>query len=568
MLPTDVISILNGHMRTIDPMHSGGEKYRIWAQEFLQYSVSHLNIVASGGLVVPQFGQDVGKPISFVSQGFQERDCIQLPAVLEITSAYSRGIASSTVIEVTCTHPEKHLNCILAPIAMGLDNPIGYFWALAQKGADSASVAAILQHAVDCIALLGRSERAISALRILSRSAWLKANTTMETAVNIAEGCREALSCSAVIVWKSDQDRRTLKTLASVGNTRGDLNFDMVIGRGVAGKCAQDSRTIIIDDLQDHKELSEHGIENVEHPGEVKRLGWHSAIFVPLDIGTESIGVVSAYGPRPRGFSALDSNVVEAFAQRLCSGYVHVRRVEELSEMERRISMEAPTIEAGILAMERVHDIDNQLLLAQGQLSEITSRFRHDETHPVRKAALAASNYVDEAHKTVKAFVRRSRLKKVVLSQCDVSALLRDLKERVKLVADTAGIEVHLRCPEELIIKADEDQLSRVFLNLINNSIFWLETDKKGGKREINISVECTTNSVVMRFKDNGPGIASYDIPKLFHYFYTTKGERGMGFGLAMSKRIVQAHNGIITIQSRWGYETEFTITLPYSTGS
>ena len=76
----------------------------------------------------------------------------------------------------------------------------------------------------------------------------------------------------------------------------------------------------------------------------------------PLDIGGRNAGVLAAYAYRPRAFSKLDVLIARAVAQRFCAGYVHIDRMVKLSEMEKKLAMEAPAIESGMLAMERIHD--------------------------------------------------------------------------------------------------------------------------------------------------------------------------------------------------------------------
>ena len=63
-------------------------------------------------------------------------------------------------------------------------------------------------------------------------------------------------------------------------------------------------------------------------------------------------------------------------------------------------------------------------------------------------------------------------------------------------------------------------------------------------------------------FSDNGEGIPEEVLPKLFSPLFTTKAQ-GMGFGLAICKRIVEAHNGTIAVKSVRGRGTTFTLTLP-----
>jgi signal transduction histidine kinase len=66
--------------------------------------------------------------------------------------------------------------------------------------------------------------------------------------------------------------------------------------------------------------------------------------------------------------------------------------------------------------------------------------------------------------------------------------------------------------------------------------------------------------------QDNGKGIAPTELNKIFELFHSTKGNRGTGLGLAVSRKIVQEHGGEISVESRLGSGSKFTIALPCST--
>ncbi len=103
----------------------------------------------------------------------------------------------------------------------------------------------------------------------------------------------------------------------------------------------------------------------------------------------------------------------------------------------------------------------------------------------------------------------------------------------------------------------DEAKMKRTFVNLIKNAI---DAMPKGGQLTIN-SVQCD-EGVKITISDTGVGISKETICKLWTPLFTTKA-KGMGFGLAISKRIVERHCGTITVESTLGKGTIFTITLP-----
>lgn len=111
-------------------------------------------------------------------------------------------------------------------------------------------------------------------------------------------------------------------------------------------------------------------------------------------------------------------------------------------------------------------------------------------------------------------------------------------------------------------------QLNQVFMNIISNAIDALEEVKKedkGYSPTIWISTEVTAdNTVTVKIRDNGPGIASASAEQIFDPFFTTKSiGKGTGLGLAISYQILAKHQGQIEVNSQIGQGTEFVITLP-----
>ena len=96
--------------------------------------------------------------------------------------------------------------------------------------------------------------------------------------------------------------------------------------------------------------------------------------------------------------------------------------------------------------------------------------------------------------------------------------------------------------------------------NLIINGL--QATDGTGGKLSIGLSSEDSGRRVRIEISDTGRGIAPEDIAKVFEPYYSTK-ETGTGLGLAIVRKVVDEHHGTISVKSKLGEGTTFTITLP-----
>ncbi|MBE9185827.1 HAMP domain-containing protein [Microcoleus sp. LEGE 07076] len=130
------------------------------------------------------------------------------------------------------------------------------------------------------------------------------------------------------------------------------------------------------------------------------------------------------------------------------------------------------------------------------------------------------------------------------------------------------GIQVIKQYGNLPAVECYRAQLNQVFMNVISNAIDALEEVKKADKGyspTIWISTEITAeNTVTVKIRDNGAGIADASTQQIFDPFFTTKSiGKGTGLGLAISDQILAKHHGKIEVNSEIGQGTEFVIALP-----
>ena len=118
---------------------------------------------------------------------------------------------------------------------------------------------------------------------------------------------------------------------------------------------------------------------------------------------------------------------------------------------------------------------------------------------------------------------------------------------------------------DEIMIHADEDLLSQVWINLIHNSI---KFTPKGGK--VHVELHQQDGQIIFNITDTGMGISREDQTRIFERFYKadisrTHSNGGSGLGLSIAKKIVDMHKGMIEVESKVGAGTTFTVSLPTS---
>ncbi|RSK28127.1 HAMP domain-containing histidine kinase [Bacillus sp. HMF5848] len=150
---------------------------------------------------------------------------------------------------------------------------------------------------------------------------------------------------------------------------------------------------------------------------------------------------------------------------------------------------------------------------------------------------------------------------KLNIDHVNIQEVLEDIFVILKSKAEYKEIDLNLNLEKKhLFIKGDTYRIKQVFINLINNAITYTPS---GGKVMVNVSVDA--NDVIIAVSDTGIGILKEEIPRIFERFYRVDKARsrnsgGTGLGLAIVKHLVEAHGGTITVDSRTGGGTTFTV--------
>jgi signal transduction histidine kinase len=151
-----------------------------------------------------------------------------------------------------------------------------------------------------------------------------------------------------------------------------------------------------------------------------------------------------------------------------------------------------------------------------------------------------------------------------------MSTIAKEVYETFEIRAAKTDITMNLDIEPGLpSVEGNEDQLLRVFYNLVENAI---KFTPKGGQIDIQLRPGPKNNTVRILVHDNGPGIAPEHLPHVFERFYRAEQTsppgtvRGSGLGLAIAKSIVEAHGGTIGVSSRVETGTTFWADLPAAT--
>jgi two-component system nitrogen regulation sensor histidine kinase NtrY len=272
------------------------------------------------------------------------------------------------------------------------------------------------------------------------------------------------------------------------------------------------------------------------------------------------------------GLSNGDSNIpVALIATALSGGNGCVLVIEDLSEL---IAAQRASAWQEV-ARRMAHEIKNPLTPIQLSAERIAKRVGAEKAAVSPLGSIhttsATSDVVKEGTDTilrevaslkamVDEFSRFARLPEVKLESGDVNEAIRQAAAMYKGRFSDVIIEVKLSddLPQTMI---DAEQLKRVFVNLIENSIEAFDEDSQEKSVAISSRYDRARDVIIVELTDNGTGIDAADFPRLFQPYFSTKG-RGTGLGLAIVNRIIADHRGKIRAANN-SKGAKFIIELP-----
>jgi len=236
-------------------------------------------------------------------------------------------------------------------------------------------------------------------------------------------------------------------------------------------------------------------------------------------------------------------------------------RDEKLKEFtKRKISESERLAMVGQLAANVAHELNNPLQGIVTYASLTLEKDKYDDTckQNINKIVVQANRCRD----IIRGLLDFSRQKNPDKTLCSVNNLLRGCISLVENQAIFHNIDVVMNLDNSLpLVIVDPSQVERVFLNLIINAA---EAMEGTGKLTITTTMNATDHCVDIDVQDSGPGILPQHLEKIFDPFFTTKETgHGVGLGLAISYGIVKEHNGKLTVNSKLGKGTTFTVSLP-----
>lgn len=325
------------------------------------------------------------------------------------------------------------------------------------------------------------------------------------------------------------------------------------IQEGISGWVVRHAQTQLVNDVRTdaryafHPQLADTAAE----------------LIVPIMSTGTVLGVILIDSTRLGAFGQGDVHLVEAVANQTAVALENIRRYNELQQTQEHLIHNERMRALGELSSGVAHDFNNLLTAILGHtqilLSDLHDPIVLESLTIVERAALDGAATV----RRLRSFAQTNgeQLDELVDLNSIIEESLGLTRPRWRDAMQRQGIGLQvIHAPTPLPpIMGDAAALRELVMNLVLNA---LDAMPNGGLLELLAQVEGT--EVVLSVRDTGVGIDPAIQRRIFDPFFSTKGLRGTGMGLAMSYAIVQRHQGTITVQSTSGAGACFRIRLPY----
>lgn len=313
----------------------------------------------------------------------------------------------------------------------------------------------------------------------------------------------------------------------------------------------------------------------------------YAEICLPLILGEELLGVLDLLSANPQAFVGDELNLLETLAESVAVALQNARLYESLQqELERRLQVEAELLHHQEHLTELVEERTRELAAAQEQLLRqerlaVMGQLAGGVGHELRNPLAVINNAIyflrmiqpnaepkvkeyleiidDQVHiadKIITDLLNFGRIKQVEREEVEIGELFEQLLVRYP---PYPGIHVTSELEAALpSLWVDAQQILQVLGNLLVNAY---QAMPEGG--EVRLSARLAEPGMIaIAVQDTGVGILPENMSRLFEPLFTTK-VRGIGLGLAVCKKLIEANQGRIEVQSEVGKGSVFTVYLP-----
>jgi signal transduction histidine kinase len=334
---------------------------------------------------------------------------------------------------------------------------------------------------------------------------------------------------------------------------------DLAISRTITEYVLQNKSGILISDAaKDDRFSAQHSIV---------RTGTREAICVPMKGRHETLGVMyldtlsksSGTGPHVPRFTEDHLSLAIALAHHAAIAIEDTRYYRALVQAE-RLAAVGQTIAA------LSHHIKNILQGLRSGSEILSLGIRDKDDQLLQQGWKIVDKNQSKIYDLVLDMLSLSKDREPTFEPADLNVIVADVAELVKSRAKQLGATISVTLGNLPTFSFDPEGLHRAVLNLAGNALDAV-ADRENPRVEIVTALESSGAWALITVSDNGVGIAPEQFDDLFKPFVSSKGARGTGLGLAVSRKILREHGGDILVRSEPDVGSKFTMRLPIRVG-
>ena len=240
-----------------------------------------------------------------------------------------------------------------------------------------------------------------------------------------------------------------------------------------------------------------------------------------------------------------------------------ISELKSKRELEEKLNQAEKAAVIGRLTQGVAHEIRNPLNVLNLSIDLVSSKFAPaDEPRRVQFARILSTikDEILRLNRMVSDLLNYGRPAKLNLKMIDPGALVKETMDLIRPQADEQGVSIAVESEEPpFTVEGDAERLRSCLSNITINA---LQAMPAGG--QLTARLERETGLVLISITDTGGGISDEALAKIFEPYFSTK-QAGFGLGLAVTRKIIEEHNGSIDVLSKEGAGTTFTMKLPAS---
>jgi len=244
--------------------------------------------------------------------------------------------------------------------------------------------------------------------------------------------------------------------------------------------------------------------------------------------------------------------------EKVTIGFVYIiKDMKEVRQLQDALRRREKLAAIGNLAAGVAHEVRNPLSSIKGFAAYFAVKYPDGSDEKI--AATTMMTEVDRLNKVISDLLDFSRTSDLQIKETDITILINHSLSLIRHDAEIKGINISVSIPDDLPhVRLDPDRFTQALLNLYLNA---MQAMNQSGELSVRAEQDHYGHIRIL-ISDTGPGINAEHIHDIFKPYFTTK-PKGTGLGLAIVQKIVEAHNGTITVSSEQGRGTEISINLP-----